>query len=426
MLYFIIFLFVMSFVFQIKMSFKTYGHFFNPIFIFNIIFFLHNWSFSFSKIIYTDLYWSTPANNDFYQIYVLLINLSCLWTFFLTCLFFCKKKKTFLIKNQYSFSIYTKMYFLFVLISLIKSFFSGGSVYGEGQALTSAEAFNPLNIILSSRAIWGSVVLINNKSKKLTIAVIFLELILSIIGGGRKSFIIILVAGLLSRYEFYQIKVKLKTVLKAFFGLFFLSYFSVFIIFFRLTSKESLDFSTRFSMTINEMNLSSVNLFFFALNSANSEGVQNWTYQLITEKKMDLIYGLSYIQSMVNTVILRPFQGELVNYQAAYYFKQIAYPGVSDHGWDFSFSAESVLNWGRMAFISYFFLALALSIFYNRRNRSDFYNTLYLLVISLLYICIRTDSTSLIRYISFFVFSFYIFRFFKIIQKRRKEKLILN
>ena len=49
-----------------------------------------------------------------------------------------------------------------------------------------------------------------------------------------------------------------------------------------------------------------------------------------------IFYGLSYLQGFINIILLRPFQPDwLVNSQAAYCFKNIAYPYVTNHGYDF-------------------------------------------------------------------------------------------
>ena len=54
-------------------------------------------------------------------------------------------------------------------------------------------------------------------------------------------------------------------------------------------------------------------ILFYILNLANSEGVQNWTYQLVENGEMSLLYGKSYLQAFINMFVLRVFQGETIS-----------------------------------------------------------------------------------------------------------------
>lgn len=415
-------LFILSFIFQTILSKRHYGHLFNPVFIFNILFFLHNWSFSLSKLLDHSLSWSTPTNNELYQPSVLFINLLCLWAFFLGCIMFYRPKKL-LIKNRtvYSINIYLKLYYIFTLIFSMRVLinFMSGIVYGEGQASNAQEAYNPVQIVLASRVIWGSITLINTKNKKHLIIILITEIILSILSGGRKSLIILLISGILPRIEYLKTRFNAKYFIKFFSLLLLLGYFTVFIIFFRSTSSISSGLQERVKEANTMIIQNSSHFAFIALNSANSEGVQNWTFQLVSEGELKQLYGLSYLQSLINMIVLRPYQGELANYQAAYYFKSVAYPEINNHGWDFSFTAESILNWGYFGFISYLVLGIFISYLYYKKRVNQYYSTFYFLLFAILFICMRTDSTSLMRYISFYILSFPIFRFFGLIKKRK-------
>ena len=119
---------------------------------------------------------------------------------------------------------------------------------------------------------------------------------------------------------------------------------------------------------------------------------------------LKLLVGLSYLQGIINTIVLRPFQPEwLVNSQAAYYFKSVAYPNTTNHGYDFSFSAEAILNFGiNGGYISYFLLSLFLVFLYKRKTKKIvFYK---MLIWPVLIISLRTDSTAMFRIFSYIFF----------------------
>ena len=86
---------------------------------------------------------------------------------------------------------------------------------------------------------------------------------------------------------------------------------------------------------------------------ANSEGVQNWTYQLIEDEEIDLLYGKSYAQAVINVAVLGPFQGDIADWQAAYVFKQTpsTYPEQNNHGYDFSLLLSQFLIGGEISLL---------------------------------------------------------------------------
>ena len=89
----------------------------------------------------------------------------------------------------------------------------------------------------------------------------------------------------------------------------------------------------------------------------------------------------------------------------AYHFKMNAYPNVTDQGWDFSFTAEAIQNFGpAFAFISFAFLGLLISYLYSTRNKGDLYQTLYFFTWPILSIAFRMDSTSMFRLYSYIIF----------------------
>ena len=91
-----------------------------------------------------------------------------------------------------------------------------------------------------------------------------------------------------------------------------------------------------------------------------------------------------------------------------------AYPDVTDQGWDFSFTAEAIQNFGpNFAFISFAFLGLLISYLYSTRNKGDLNQTLYLFTWPILSIAFRMDSTSMFRLYSYIIFVYILLYFTK-------------
>ncbi len=413
-LLFIITIFIQSFIGK-----KIHGFILNPITLINVIFFLHNWSFSFSKLFVDDLEWFAPGNVSYNtQSSVLTINLISIWLLFFGYVLFFKRSKRKIEKKTYDFSSYKYAYICLTVIQVGMAISSGNffGTYGENQPLDSTSAFSPINIFLTSRVIFGSVYLINCK-KKDYIYILLFEVLISVISGGRKTLVIIFISFLLSRIE--KIKINPSRFFKVITGGLAAVYFIGFISIYRLFSGTSMSFVEKLSMA-NEELTKNIGLFFTApLASVNSEGVQNWVYQLIESGQMKPTYGLSYVQAIVNTVILRPFQGDLVNYQAAYYFKYIAYPDVDNHGWDFSYTAEAIMNFNYFAPIVSFILGIILAFIYKKVTIDNYYRSFYFIFVALLYIHFRTDSTALMRLIFFYIFFFFLFRKMKLIKIKK-------
>lgn len=414
----IIFLFVLTTLFQIRYGKKKHGIYLNPITIFNVIFFLHNWSFSFSQVLGYNGEWNAPGFVHYTtQNSVLIINLISIWAFFLGYIIFLKKPISKIVKKKFEWKIYIYLYILLTSGYVVYNFVNGAfsAVYGSGQGQNAADAYNPIAIIFHARVIFGAISILKySDHKKIVFGTITVELVLSILLGGRKALIIISSTYLLSRFENHKFRIRRILIL----SLIALSvlYYSVFISIFRSTSSNNESLKSRLIYAIEESYDNSSNLFFKSINSANSEGIQNWTYQLVQNNELNRTFGMSYVQSMVNTIILRPYQGDLVNYQAAFYFKSVAYPETHNHGWDFSFMAEAFLNWGDFAFFSCFLLGVIISKIFVLRSSSDFHYVLYFILMALLFVNLRTDSTAFMRNISFFLLSFYILRFLNLIR----------
>ena len=276
-------------------------------------------------------------------------------------------------------------------------------MYGQGQASTSGEAFSPILQLLGLRAGFASAYLILNKNKNsyMTFLIFLTEIIFTFLEGGRKVLFMLVLSALIPLIE--TTKVKFVRFFQYSVGAVMVIYLLGFTTFFRAADRDN-----SFLERINESNTQIIEnaelLTFLAINLANSEGVQNWTYQLIEDEEIDLLYGKSYAQAVINVAVLRPFQGDIADWQAAYVFKQAAYPEQNNHGYDFSFTAESILNWGRnFSFISYIFLGLVSSFLYNRRHKNDFYKLLYFSLWPILFTGFRTDATALLRTLSLFI-----------------------
>lgn len=421
MVLFLICAFFFSSVWQIRQSKSKFGYFLNPITLFVFIFFLHNWSLSLSKIFFDNLTWYTPNHNpEEYQSTVLAINLSCLWCFYIGCNAVVKVGNNFTSKI-YNLNVYKYLYYILTIITVAQNFRGFGAIYGEGQASNAIDAFNPIAIFLLSRVVWGAIYAMNSTKRDFLI-IICLELIVAIVTGGRKSIIIILFSGILSHYEFFKLKINPIKLVGYFFVGLLIVYFVIFIAAYREASSVANEsFINKSSFVFEKINDSFIDNIIGGINIANSEAVQIWVYQLIDYGELKMTFGLTYVQGILNTVVLRPFQGDLINYQAAYYFKNVAYPTLNSQGYDFTFTAEGILNWGWFAGISYLILGLVVGKIYTRRSKSNFYTILYILIMSLSYVCFRTDSTTFFRYISFFLLSFPVFKILGLIRLTGKH-----
>jgi len=407
----IIFLFGLSALFQILFSIYKYKTFFNPIVYFNVLFFLHNWAFSFGTYLYPDAYltWrADPSVSYDTQGTVLLINLASLWAFFLTFIFLSRKK--FFVKSVYdrfrNLTVFPFIYFSLTALYLGKLYFDGSlsSVYGLGQALTSDSSFSPVLQLLSLRFVFASAYFILNKNlNKKTVTLMFVaEVLISLFVGGRKPLMIMVLSLLIPYLESNRISF-IRALKFGGTGL-FLIYFLLLTVFFRNTDRDD-SFLYRFYNANSAIAESSSILTFLVINMASSEGVQNWTYQLVEEGEMELSYGRSYAQALLNVVILRPLQGDISDWQAAYHFKYVAYPDVINQGYDYSFTAESILNWGwRFSFLSYCFLAVVAAFLQRRKHKNDFWRLMYFALWPILIIGFRTDSTTILRMFSFYLF----------------------
>lgn len=412
-----VYIFIVSFCFQVYYGVKFYKSLFNPITLINIIFFLHNWSYSFLEVLHAKAlefypYILSPGS----QAFVLSANLIGLWV----C-FFCiiissivtKERKS---KNfTYDLKIFKILYFIFYIFSIIDGVVFGKfqGVYGANQALIADEAFSPLGQLLNARVIFAAITIldISKTTKKTSILILVLELVFSLLFGGRKALIIVVLSFIFSRITF---KAKyIAPLLLIFISLMFLNIYLSQYRALKNTNGTFLDKNKAILFNLNEFN--PLDLFALGIISTNSEYVQGWVYNEM--QKNDHMYGKTYIQAAVNTIVPRPFQGEMVHWQAAYTFKQMAYRNERNMGYDFTFTAEALMNFGNFSFISFGILGMFLGMTYKRGKDSQFWNYLYIISWPILLICFRTDSTSMFRWYSYFVLTFWFLEKIKLIKR---------
>lgn len=296
------------------------------------------------------------------------------------------------------------LYLTFTVLYCLRNFellFVDGFIYGENQSLTAQEAFGPIGVFLSLRTYFLMLLIFLNRrgTRKSLLKYILLELTLQFLTGGRKSIVLCLGA-----YTIFSIKdhfkvLRLSKCLRLS-AIIFISFYSL-----------TLITSTRGRIELlSEPDIYIKNLEEFQDKMATAADVSHlpcWVLDCVKERDLSKLYGKSYVQAAVNIFIPRPYQGELINSQAAFYFKQYAYPELRNHGYDFSFTAEAILNFGVLySFIPFLFLGFMYRLILNRTNKNLFFQFLFLFLLISPIIYFRTDSTSFIRSISLFVFSY--------------------
>lgn len=395
---------ILSFFLQNYIAFLKFRKILNPIFLFSIIHFFHNWSFSFSKYFSDLLIWNAFPSVSYLTMHELLrANLIGSWAFFLIILFFAKTKK-FAFKHSISNTKFLKnIYFIFSFFYLLRTIllFDPSTNYGSNQALISSDAYNPIQTLFFLRVTAIMIYVALNKINKKTLSkILLIELSISLITFDRKDFLFIVGTILLKQINTTNFNI---SVLRKYFAyLLTLACFVIFIPQFRVARGQST--LENIIITLNNLKDFSEQIFFYGINLANSEGVQNWTYQLIQNGDLTILWGKSYFQAIINMVILRPFQGNIADYQAAYYFKSAAYPDISSTGFDYTFTAEAILNFGiNFSFISFAILGLFVAYFYSNRFKSDLIYANYHIMWPLLLISFRTDSTALFRFYSYII-----------------------
>jgi hypothetical protein len=397
---------IFSIIFLTLISYFKFNTLRNPAFYFIIIHYLHNFSFSVLKNNGLDIFWRADPSVDFSTMDTIVsFNLVCLWLTSLLLIFFIKKKDNFItIKNSLrknKFSLFIYILFSLIIIYNNRGLVSGNIVYGFGQALDSVSSFDPLARLWNFRVYFILFYIIFNKPAKKTILFIVLfEFMMSFLLSERKDLTLILFGLLIVffnrkkvRFNFFQIF----SSIIIFLSLIILPIYRSFI--------NENGIINKLYLTLDFIKDSSELILYYGTGFVNSEGVQNWTFQLINDGSLNLLYGLSYLQGFINIIIFRPFQPDwLANSQAAYYFKDIAYPSVTNHGYDFSFTAEAILNFGiNGGYISYLLLSLYIINLYKKKSKTWIFQRM--LIWPILLISFRTDSTSMFRLVSYVFFT---------------------
>ena len=397
---------ISSSIFLSFLSYLKFKSLRNPAFYFIVIFYLHNFSFSVLKNNGLDIFWRADPSVDFSTMdSIVAFNLVCLWLSSLMIIFFIKKKDNF-IKIEASSrknKICLYIYFLFSLIVIYnnKELILSNIIYGADQAIDSISSFDPLARLWNFRIYFILFYLIfSDPTKRSMVFVVLFELFISFMLYERKDLAIILCSVLILflnkekvRFNFF----KIFSSIIVFLTLILLPIYRSFI------SEQSV--MSKIYLTFDFIKDSFDLIVYFGTGFANSEGVQNWTLQLINDGSLNLLYGLSYLQGFINIILLRPFQPDwLVNSQAAYYFKNIAYPYVTNHGYDFSFTAEAILNFGIFGgFIPYIILCIYIITLYKKKSQTWVFQRI--LIWPILLISFRTDSTSMFRLLSYVYFT---------------------
>lgn len=397
---------IFSIIFLTLISYFKFNTLRNPAFYFIIIHYLHNLSFSVLKNNGLDIFWRADPSVDFSTMDTIVsFNLVCLWLTSLLLIFFIKKKDNFITINnslrKNKFCLFIYILFSLIIIYNNRGLVSGNIIYGFGQALDSVSSFDPLARLWNFRVYFILFYIIFNKPAKKTILFIVLfEFMMSFLLSERKDLSLILFGLLILFFNRKKIRYN------------FLQIFSSIIIFlslimlpiYRSFINEN-GIINKFYLTIDFIKDSSQLILYYGTGFVNSEGVQNWTLQLINDGYLSTLNGLSYLQGLINIVIFRPFQPDwLANSQAAYYFKDVAYPNVTNHGYDFSFTAEAILNFGiNGGYISYFLLSLYIINLYKKKSKTWIFQRM--LIWPILLISFRTDSTSMFRLLSYVFFT---------------------
>ncbi len=417
-------LLVISTVLQCVYSIKATGDWANPVVIFCGIHFVHNWVTSFFYCfddsfalggVLIDISDSMVADN-------MLRNLIGLWTFFfvfILCRSWWKEKRQappsiWMLPRGKSLNLFWATYIAFTLFG-----FALGSGSSE-QALTADAAFAGIAGIIGIRSFFLMYVLINaGFQKRIAPMLIAFPIELVLAGGARKMLMMTLLAWLFA-YAYAHAKAMSRAdilpFLKRSSWMLLPAYLVLFFMEARRSSRGGHYNSVweALSGQIDQICINPIRIF-RPLCATDSEGVQIWCSELVSQGTLPLMYGKTYIQAILNMVVLRPFQGDIALWQAAYAFKTVAYPTFTNHGWDFTFVAETVLNWGNhFFFLSFAIFSLVLNYFYKKRDTSLFWQCLYFIFIAICFVTFRTDSTAMLRFLSFFLAVALVARFFRL------------
>jgi hypothetical protein len=406
-----IFVLVVSSVVLTLQARKFYGAWINPVSAFCVLSFFHNWIGSLLNV-FVEIEWGVNSPESA-RTAVLFVNAVGLWCFALGA---------WLVRNSgvrhQSSAVRTRIplvrvfewgYCAIAGFMLIMPFIMAGGfarAYGEGQAAHAPTSTNFAQLLNMRQALliagYTTSTLQGRKRALFYIGAFCFEILIALLSGGRKA-LMITAAGLLIVYVSTH-RVRLATTLRTAFVLLVVGYLSVAVNVWRAGFK--LPFRERFSRFTHGMASKEFEEHLIkGLMSADSEGVQSWVYRLWFQRgHQPLLYGRSYVQAAVNMVVPREFQGSLVDYQAAYFFKDRAYRGATKTGYDFTFTAEALLNFGPwLAGLSFLMLGMGVGTLYARwrHTASITLAMLYFYTFAVLTVTLRADSTGCFRYLWF-------------------------
>lgn len=378
------------------LSLWKYGRSMNIITIFLVVFYLANHSFYVIYKLGGLVSWRADLSVS-YNTIDLLASINCLnLCIFSALILVFHQKRPYLTQEEIPrHKAYFYLYFILSLAVLYESrdILYGYVEYGSNQAKGVDGTFSPLTRIYTFRVFFAIYFLLFSESKGKKTLLILSELLMTVVLFERKDFSLIF--GTYTLHLLLNGRLKLDLVKFSLALTVFLTMISLPI----YRSFGGVDFGVKITKTVNFFSENLDKMAYLITGVIDTEGVQNWTYQLIQDGTLGLTGGFTYLQGMVNMFVLRPLQPQwLQEYQAAYYFKEVAYPTVTNHGYDFTFAAEAILNWGlNFSWISYVFLALIVLLISNTKRRYVWKIAIW----PILLIGMRTDSTSSFRLISY-------------------------
>ena len=284
--------------------------------------------------------------------------------------------------------------------TLFQALIADNSIYGANQANSASEAFSPLGTLMLLRIGIMLVALALRKAAGQTklpnyyLVWILMEIACDFLKGGRKgivlAFIGVACVWLFTRPIHVRNCVRICSIIVVVLAC------CVFISTARNYFGQT---ESRLGLVQVAMNDSEKlqKTFEKIIFSSSSEGVQAWTSNIYLTQNESMMYGRTYAQALTNVVVPRPAQGPVVHWQAAYAFKQRAYPGVTNMGFDYSFSAEAIQNFGHMAWMVHAFAGVFLGLLARNSKRSFFCGFLVLFYVASTSIYLRTDSTGFFR-----------------------------
>lgn len=416
---------------------RYYGRWLNPISVFCLLHWTHNWVLSFFDVLGYPVAWLPFVSHQARQT-MLVVNLAALPAFMFGAWlvgFYVRNKNgnkppsaaprirfvNPLVFEVLYFGLYVGMFAFGFLFGA-----RAGSGYGIGQspgAPTASTLFvlfvMRVPVIIMAYAIRS---ISQDRAPLLYILVILAELFLMVLSGTRKQPFMVF-GGFLLVYLTTR-RLGLTTAVGLAGGLLVLAFMAVFVSTWR--RYFGVPFSDRFALVAGAMASAELpHLLFQSATATCSEDVQSWVLAEWAKPSLDWMWGKTYVQGLVNMFVPRQLQGELVQWQAAYVFKQIAYGTVTTQGYDFSATAEGVLNFGPLLGMApYLGFGGFVGYLYEkwRASASLAFGGMYFVMMAVLAMTMRTDSVSFFRYLSLALFPTILF-FWLLARKVRPGQL---